>query len=195
MPLPTLYNQHTKHTQSVLDFRGGETAALARLKHYLWDTDAVSKYFDTRNGMLGGDYSTKFSPWLAAGCLSPRLVYGELKRYEAERVANKSTYWVRACVRACVRGFELAYRECCAWRWPCSVASSVCSVLWCRRARWGTHVSRAALWRDSVHVRRTFSCDSGHRIFKSACHTTHTHTHTPRSCLSCSGATTFGFTH
>ena len=31
-------------------FRGGETAALARLKHYLWDTDCLSTYFDTRNG-------------------------------------------------------------------------------------------------------------------------------------------------
>ena len=44
---------------------GGETAALQRLKHYLWDTDALAVYFNTRNGMLGPDYSTKFSAWLA----------------------------------------------------------------------------------------------------------------------------------
>uniref|UniRef100_A0A673MAT7 Cryptochrome DASH n=1 Tax=Sinocyclocheilus rhinocerous TaxID=307959 RepID=A0A673MAT7_9TELE len=43
---------------------GGETEALARLKHYFWDTK------ETRNGMIGVDYSTKFSPWLALGCIS-----------------------------------------------------------------------------------------------------------------------------
>jgi hypothetical protein len=39
--------------------QGGETAALRRLKYYLWDSNLVAKYFDIRNGMLGGDYSTK----------------------------------------------------------------------------------------------------------------------------------------
>uniref|UniRef100_A0A061S6U1 Cryptochrome DASH n=2 Tax=Tetraselmis sp. GSL018 TaxID=582737 RepID=A0A061S6U1_9CHLO len=73
---------------------GGEDAALRRLQFYLWDTDYVAGYFDTRNGMLGRDFSTKLSAWLAAGCLSPRRVYWELSRYERERAANKSTYWV-----------------------------------------------------------------------------------------------------
>lgn len=82
--------------------QGGEEQALARLKHYLWDSDSVATYFDTRNGMLGGAYSTKFSPWLAAGCLSPRTIYHELKRYEAARFENKSTYWVV---------FELLWRD------------------------------------------------------------------------------------
>ncbi len=59
--------------------QGGETVALARLKYYLWDSDLLATYFDTRNGMLGGDYSTKFAPWLAAGCLSPRTVYHEVR--------------------------------------------------------------------------------------------------------------------
>jgi deoxyribodipyrimidine photo-lyase len=75
--------------QSVQPFRGGESQALARLQHYLFDSDALSSYFDTRNGMLGADYSTKLSPWLAAGCVSPRRVHAEASRYEAERVKNK----------------------------------------------------------------------------------------------------------
>lgn len=37
-------------------------------------------YKQTRNGMLGPDYSTKFSPWLASGSLSPRLIYEEVKQ-------------------------------------------------------------------------------------------------------------------
>lgn len=39
--------------------QGGETAALARLRYYFWDSDLIATYFDVRNGMLGGDYSTK----------------------------------------------------------------------------------------------------------------------------------------
>jgi len=81
---------------------GGESAALARLNYYLWDRDLLATYFDSRNGMLGGDYSTKFSSWLSLGCLSPRTVYAECKRYEAERTANKSTYWAV---------FELIWRD------------------------------------------------------------------------------------
>ena len=57
---------------------GGESAALGRLRHYLWGTRAVSTYFDTRNGMLGADYSTKLSPWLALGCISPRTIHAEV---------------------------------------------------------------------------------------------------------------------
>lgn len=87
----------------MLDFCGGETAALKRLRYYLWDSDLVATYFDTRNGMLGGDYSTKFAPWLALGCLSPRTVHAELKKYEQKRTANKSTYWYGgfACIARC----------------------------------------------------------------------------------------------
>lgn len=88
--------------RAALRFEGGETAALARLRHYLWGSDAVATYFDTRDGMLGADFSTKLSPWLAAGCLSPRLVAAEVSRYERERVRNKSTQWV---------SFELLVRD------------------------------------------------------------------------------------
>ena len=57
--------------------------SLARLQHYLWGTDAARTYFDTRNGMLGPDFSTKFSPWLAAGCLSARRVAADVERCAA----------------------------------------------------------------------------------------------------------------
>jgi deoxyribodipyrimidine photo-lyase len=86
----------------VLPFEGGEDAGLARLRHYLWESDAAATYKETRNGLLGSDYSTKFSPWLAQGCLSPKMIYAEVKRYELERVKNKSTYWII---------FELLWRD------------------------------------------------------------------------------------
>jgi deoxyribodipyrimidine photo-lyase len=74
--------------------QGGEAAALKRMQHYFWGTDLITQYFEIRNGMLGADYSTKFAPWLSLGCLSPRTIYYEVKKYEQQRTANKSTYWV-----------------------------------------------------------------------------------------------------
>ena len=81
---------------------GGETIALNRLKAYFWERDQLRNYKFTRNGLLGEDYSSKFSAWLANGCLSPRRIYWEVKRYENERKKNVSTYWLV---------FELIWRD------------------------------------------------------------------------------------
>ena len=89
-------------SKSVLNFRGGETEALKRLNHYFWEKDCLQKYKETRNGMLGADYSSKFSPWLANGCLSPRFIYEQVQKYEEQRVKNNSTYWLI---------FELLWRD------------------------------------------------------------------------------------
>jgi deoxyribodipyrimidine photo-lyase len=88
--------------RAVLAFKGGETAGLARLQHYIWQQDCLKVYKDTRNGMLGANYSSKFSPWLALGCLSPRYIYEQIQQYETERVQNDSTYWLV---------FELLWRD------------------------------------------------------------------------------------
>ena len=50
---------NSQDPRGVMAFEGGETAALARVKDYIWDKDLLRKYFDTRNGMIGADYSTK----------------------------------------------------------------------------------------------------------------------------------------
>lgn len=82
--------------------RGGATAAHDRLSHYLWQTNALSRYKETRNGLLAVDDSSKLSPWLSLGCLSPRRVHAEVRRYETERTKNDSTYWLI---------FELLWRD------------------------------------------------------------------------------------
>ncbi|WP_017292557.1 DASH family cryptochrome [Geminocystis herdmanii] len=89
-------------SKSVLNLQGGETEGIKRLTDYFWQKDCLKDYKKTRNGMLGSDYSSKFSPWLALGCLSPRYIYEEVKKYEAERVKNDSTYWLI---------FELLWRD------------------------------------------------------------------------------------
>lgn len=88
--------------RGVLPFHGGETAGLQRLQDYVWEADCLRTYKETRNGMVGANYSSKFSPWLALGCLSPRQIYETVQRYERERVKNDSTYWLV---------FELLWRD------------------------------------------------------------------------------------
>ncbi|MBD2310815.1 DASH family cryptochrome [Desertifilum sp. FACHB-1129] len=88
--------------RAAIRFQGGETEGQNRLQHYFWKQDFLKAYKETRNGMLGADYSSKFSPWLALGCLSPRYIYEQVKAYEAQRLANDSTYWLV---------FELLWRD------------------------------------------------------------------------------------
>ena len=89
-------------SRAALEFKGGETEALKRLQYYLWDSRLVSTYEESRNGLIGGDFSTKLSPWLAQGCISPKLIFAELQKYEKAHGANKSTYWLY---------FELLWRD------------------------------------------------------------------------------------
>ena len=37
---------------------------------------------ETRNGLVGKDYSSKFSAWLSNGSLSAREIYWQVKDYE-----------------------------------------------------------------------------------------------------------------
>lgn len=87
---------------STFNFVGGETAGLKRIENYVWETRHILKYKLTRNELLGGDYSSKFSPYLAHGCVSPRRIYSEIKRFEEEVFSNESTYWLI---------FELMWRD------------------------------------------------------------------------------------
>ena len=92
----------TDDDRAVLRFEGGETAGKRRVESYVWEGDHLREYKQTRNGLLGANYSSKLSPWLAAGCLSPRWIHREVERYEDERVANEDTYWLV---------FELLWRD------------------------------------------------------------------------------------
>lgn len=80
---------------------GGERAALAYLQAY-FASNKASHYKQTRNGLMGLDYSTKFSPWLAHGALSVRVIEQARQAYEAQHGANDSTYWI---------WFELLWRD------------------------------------------------------------------------------------
>ncbi|MCL7463069.1 DASH family cryptochrome [Pseudomonas sp. NW5] len=82
-------------------FHGGERAALAHVQRY-FASDLPVHYKATRNGLSGTDYSSKFSPWLASGALSPRSIYDALCDHEQARGASDGSYWL---------WFELLWRD------------------------------------------------------------------------------------
>lgn len=88
--------------RALFRFQPGPAGGRARLEEYIWQKDRLRIYRDTRNGMLSPDDSSRLSPWLACGALSAREVADEIRRYEEQRVANDSTYWLR---------FELLWRD------------------------------------------------------------------------------------
>ncbi len=90
---------------SELDFSGGEMHAQNHLKTY-FETRLADTYKQTRNELDDWSSSTKFSPYLAIGNISPKQIWQRLKQYEHEQGANDSTYWI---------GFELLWREYFQW--------------------------------------------------------------------------------
>lgn len=79
----------------------GEAGGQAHLTRYL-QRRLPHSYKATRNGLMGIDYSSKFSPWLASGALSARQIMHALRAFEAEHGANEGSYWL---------WFELLWRD------------------------------------------------------------------------------------
>ncbi len=105
-PLPTLTDlgleEVTLDSRSAFPFQGGELQALERVDEYFWETEKLAYYKKTRNGLVGKDYSSKLSAWLANGSISARSIYWEVKRFEREVKKNQDTYWLV---------FELIWRD------------------------------------------------------------------------------------
>ena len=66
------------------------------------ENKGIETYKETRNGLIGTEYSSKLSSYLSLGCLSPVSIYHEIKKYEKEIKKNSSTYWLI---------FEILWRE------------------------------------------------------------------------------------
>ncbi|TXD81312.1 DASH family cryptochrome [Subsaximicrobium wynnwilliamsii] len=90
------------HSNTAIPFKGGETAAMQRLNDYFFETKKLGVYKKTRNGLIGKDFSSKFSIWLANGSISARTIYWKVKQFEKEAFKNDSTYWLI---------FELIWRD------------------------------------------------------------------------------------
>ena len=104
--IPTLnelgFKLFEKDKRTAYPFHGGESEGLKRLHNYFFETKKLGFYKKTRNGLIGTDYSSKFSPWLANGSLSARTIYWNVKKFEEDEIKNQSTYWLI---------FELIWRD------------------------------------------------------------------------------------
>ena len=104
LPLITGIKNESSPLQVVIKdklFYGGESKALYHIGQY-FDRRLADTYKKTRNGLIGMDYSSKFSPWLALGCCSARTIANKLTEYEYEFGSNDGTYWI---------WFELLWRD------------------------------------------------------------------------------------
>lgn len=96
------FSEPNADSQTAFPFGGGESSGLKRLHDYVWERKLAASYKTTRNGLIGEAYSTKFSPWLANGSVSPRRIYAEIKQFENQHGPSEETYWII---------FELLWRD------------------------------------------------------------------------------------
>ncbi|MUP46770.1 DASH family cryptochrome [Gramella sp. BOM4] len=96
------FEEFEQDERTAFPFQGGEEQAKKRVEDYFWNTRNLLKYKKTRNGLIGKDYSSKLSAWLANGSISPRFIYHEVRKFEKEVKSNESTYWLI---------FELIWRD------------------------------------------------------------------------------------
>ena len=96
-------NEYSKSSFPITNknFMGGEKSGILYLKKY-FQSEKPGIYKKTRNELMGIDFSTKFSPWLASGYISARQIYDFLLSYESNVIKNESTYWIF---------FELLWRD------------------------------------------------------------------------------------
>ena len=105
-PIPILsdlgFEEFEQPSKTAFSFKGGENQAKERIDDYFWKTKKLSVYKKTRNGLLGKNYSSKLSAWLANGSISAKTIYWEVQQYEKKVIKNEDTYWLI---------FELLWRD------------------------------------------------------------------------------------
>ncbi|ORY00379.1 FAD binding domain of DNA photolyase-domain-containing protein [Clohesyomyces aquaticus] len=82
--------QWPPNANSAHPFLGGETAGLERLSELI-NNGIMTRYKATRNGMLGRDFSTKLSAYLAQGMLTARQVHWAMHEFEEGRGPGRET--------------------------------------------------------------------------------------------------------
>ena len=92
--------------RSAFPFAGDEASGLARLRHYCLESDGLHHYKQRRNGLVGTEFSSKFSPYLAIGSLSVRRIWQTVLDYQALHGDDEGSEWLKQ---------ELLWREFFLW--------------------------------------------------------------------------------
>ena len=112
--IPEGFSSFRKKIEQILPSQFNETIpptdpdVLNRLHYFFDQKKLASTYFETRNGVVGNNYSTQLSAFLSCGSLDVRYLYNYVKDYEKNHGENKSTYWII---------FELLWREFFYWHY------------------------------------------------------------------------------
>lgn len=88
------------------DLNGGEDNGLARLSAYVWQHQGLQRYKHSRNDLCGDNVSSRFSAYLAWGCVSARRVWHDIEHYEQQLGKNEHSQWLKS---------ELLWREYFHW--------------------------------------------------------------------------------
>ena len=99
--IPSIKAFNSNISSGIGNFFGGEQSAHMHIRQY-FERGLPDTYKQTRNELIGMDYSSKFSPWLAQGCCSAGYIAKKLVDYEFCYGANDGTYWL---------WFELLWRD------------------------------------------------------------------------------------
>jgi deoxyribodipyrimidine photo-lyase len=92
--------------RSAFPFAGDEASGLARLRHYCLESDGLRHYKQRRNGLVGTEFSSKFSPYLGIGSLSVRRIWQTVLDYQALHGVDDGSEWLKQ---------ELLWREFFLW--------------------------------------------------------------------------------
>eukprot|EP00451_Oxyrrhis_marina_P014879 CAMPEP_0204321212 /NCGR_PEP_ID=MMETSP0469-20131031/8035_1 /ASSEMBLY_ACC=CAM_ASM_000384 /TAXON_ID=2969 /ORGANISM="Oxyrrhis marina" /LENGTH=580 /DNA_ID=CAMNT_0051302487 /DNA_START=30 /DNA_END=1772 /DNA_ORIENTATION=+ len=79
-------------------WQGGESVALRFLDDYI-AASGPALYVGSSDSMHPGERNavnatTRLSPWLAFGCVSPRTVQAEVSKFEQKRGKTRASYWI-----------------------------------------------------------------------------------------------------
>lgn len=83
--------EQVKDERAVLEFTGGESEGLKRIKEFFWEKEQVNNYNVSRSSLVRASYSSKLSPWLSLGCLSTRQVFWEIKKHERQNSTSNAS--------------------------------------------------------------------------------------------------------
>jgi deoxyribodipyrimidine photo-lyase len=92
--------------RSAFPFAGDEASGLARLRQYCLESDGLRHYKQRRNGLVGTEFSSKFSPYLGIGSLSVRRIWQTVLDYQALHGVDDGSEWLKQ---------ELLWREFFLW--------------------------------------------------------------------------------
>jgi deoxyribodipyrimidine photo-lyase len=92
--------------RSAFPFAGDEASGLARLRHYCLESESLRHYKERRNGLVGTEFSSKFSPYLGIGSLSVRRIWQTVLDYQALHGVDDGSEWLKQ---------ELLWREFFLW--------------------------------------------------------------------------------